>query len=119
VHCAECGKPFHVEEGSEVIQVARPANWPNRLRAAIRDKVLSEVMQAARPARWSLRPRFGFRRKRRGCLWIIPVFAGVLMIIFASSIVLYHGMHIPQTTIKKMGPPPKPPPVTGAVKKHP
>jgi serine/threonine-protein kinase len=28
VHCAECGKPFHVEEGSEVIQVARPVRWP-------------------------------------------------------------------------------------------
>ena len=28
VHCAECGKPFHVEEGSEVIQVARAVPPP-------------------------------------------------------------------------------------------
>jgi serine/threonine-protein kinase len=28
VHCAECGKPFHVEEGSEVIQVARAVQPP-------------------------------------------------------------------------------------------
>jgi hypothetical protein len=28
VHCAECGKPFHVEEGSEVIRVARPVPSP-------------------------------------------------------------------------------------------
>jgi hypothetical protein len=28
VHCSECGKPFQVEEGSEVMQVARPARWP-------------------------------------------------------------------------------------------
>jgi hypothetical protein len=28
VHCSECGKPFRVEEGSEVVQVARPARWP-------------------------------------------------------------------------------------------
>jgi hypothetical protein len=28
VHCAECGKPFHVEDTSEVMQVARPVQWP-------------------------------------------------------------------------------------------
>jgi hypothetical protein len=28
VHCAECGKPFHVEDGSAVVQVARPVRWP-------------------------------------------------------------------------------------------
>jgi serine/threonine protein kinase len=28
VHCAECGKPFHVEDGSEVIQVARAVPPP-------------------------------------------------------------------------------------------
>ncbi len=28
VHCAECGKPFQVAEGSEVIQVARPVSSP-------------------------------------------------------------------------------------------
>ena len=32
VHCFECGKPFHVEDGSEVMQIARPANWPVRPR---------------------------------------------------------------------------------------
>jgi hypothetical protein len=28
VHCSECGKPFHVEDTSEVMQVARPVQWP-------------------------------------------------------------------------------------------
>ncbi len=60
VHCAECGKPFHVEQGSEVMQVARPAQWP-------------------------LRPRFRLRRWFHGCMWIIAglvVLAFLLMLFF-------------------------------------
>ena len=33
VHCAECAKPFRVEEGSEVMQVARAMSWPFRRRS--------------------------------------------------------------------------------------
>ena len=38
VHCSECGKPFHVEEGSEVIQVARPVPSPFNARRRARRK---------------------------------------------------------------------------------
>ncbi len=56
VHCAECGKPFQVEQGSEVMQVARPAQWP-------------------------LRPRFRLRRLFRGCLWIVAGFVVLAMLL--------------------------------------
>jgi hypothetical protein len=39
VHCAECGKPFQVEEGSEVIQVARPVPSPFGPRARVRKRI--------------------------------------------------------------------------------
>jgi serine/threonine-protein kinase len=39
VHCAECGKPFRVEEGSEVIQVARAVPPPFGPRARARRKL--------------------------------------------------------------------------------
>jgi serine/threonine-protein kinase len=42
VHCSECGKPFQVEEGSEVIQVARPMPAPFGRRCR----------GGKRPARW-------------------------------------------------------------------
>jgi len=41
VHCEECGKPFHVEEGSEVIQVARvvpPPFGPRRHARGLRPR---------------------------------------------------------------------------------
>jgi hypothetical protein len=56
VHCSECGKPFHVEEGSEVMQVAKPARWP-------------------------VRPRFGLWRKLRGCLLFVAAGFGLLVIL--------------------------------------
>jgi hypothetical protein len=63
VHCYECGKPFHVEEGSEVMQVARPAEWP------------------LRAARWLPRPRFGLFRKFRGCMWIVLGFVALCIVV--------------------------------------
>jgi hypothetical protein len=60
VHCSECGKPFHVEEGSEVMQVARPARWPQQ-------------------------PREGLRRKSGGCLWI----AGGAVVFFVFLLLLF------------------------------
>ncbi len=73
VHCSECGKPFHVEEGSEVMQVARPARWPQR-------------------------PRFGLWRKLRGCVLIAVAGFGLLillMVIFYS--LARHAPMTPQT----------------------
>ncbi|HEY7330782.1 MAG TPA: protein kinase [Gemmataceae bacterium] len=63
VHCAECGKPFKVEDGSEVIQVARPAQWP-------------------------LQRRPQFRRRFTGCALIAGVFLLLLLLlfVFASTI---------------------------------
>ncbi len=74
VHCYECGKPFHVEEGSEVMQVARPAKWS--LRPA-----------QWRPARWLPRPPFGFLRKLRGCMWIVMGFVALWIL----AIMIYHA----------------------------
>ena len=65
VHCSECGKPFHVEEGSEVMQVARPARWP-------------------------MTPRYHGRGRRRGCLWLavgcaaVPLVPILLFIVYVS-----------------------------------
>ncbi len=41
VHCAECGKPFRVEDGSEVIQVARAAPPAFGQRAGAKKKIPS------------------------------------------------------------------------------
>jgi serine/threonine-protein kinase len=47
VHCAECGKPFHVEDGSAVIQVARAVPPPFGPRPRPRRKVPRWVWVAA------------------------------------------------------------------------
>jgi hypothetical protein len=73
VHCYECGKPFHVDEGSEVMQVARPAKWP------------------LRPALWLLRPRFGSLRKLRGWMWIVMGFVALWIL----AIMIYHASQSP------------------------
>jgi hypothetical protein len=56
VHCAECGKPFRVEEGSEVIQVAPAVKPP-------------------------FGPGFRCRRKRRRWLWIAGGCAALLFLL--------------------------------------
>jgi serine/threonine-protein kinase len=96
LHCPECGKPFHVEEGSEVIQVARPAHWP--------------LGQHRRRLRW-------FRHG--GCA--IIVFAGFFFLfVFGLSVAFYQlgesHRQPPQTTIKMTKPGV---PTTEAVKKGP
>lgn len=60
IHCYECGKPFHVEDGSEVIQVARPAAWPRQ-------------------------PRCYRKRKRAGCLVIVGVSVFFMLPLFFMS----------------------------------
>jgi serine/threonine protein kinase len=88
LHCPECGKPFHVEEGSEVIQVARPAHWP----------------LGKHPHR---RRRFW----HRGCA--IVVFAGLFFLfLFALSIVIYESREMrlqSHQPAKELHPPPPPP----------
>ncbi|MHB1426783.1 MAG: protein kinase domain-containing protein [Gemmataceae bacterium] len=86
VHCFECGKPFHVEEGSEVMQVARPACWPVRAR----------------------RPHFRLRRLFKGCFVIVVGIAGfvLLMALFYSA--MRRGRETAYPAMTKQ--PPQPPP---------
>ncbi|HTU89438.1 MAG TPA: protein kinase [Gemmataceae bacterium] len=83
VHCYECGKPLHVEDGSEVIQVARPALWP-------------------------IRRRFCWHRKLRGCMLVVAAGFGLLIM----WTVLYMSLVRPAPTRPATGavrPLPKPP----------
>jgi serine/threonine-protein kinase len=92
VHCAECGKPFQAEDGSEVIQIAR-----------------------------AVKPPFGpgLRRRRRlpGCVWIVGGFAAflILLILLYASL-RYHAGVAPQSIPPKSaasggGQPSGPPPI--------
>jgi serine/threonine-protein kinase len=79
LHCPECGKPFHVEEGSEVIQVARPAHWP-----------------------LGKHPR-GRRFWHRGCA--IVVFAGLFFLfLFGLSIVIFESRQRPPRPLESHPP---------------
>jgi hypothetical protein len=73
VHCAECGKPFLVEDGSAVIQVARPVRWP-------------------------LRPRSG-KRKLHGCVWILAAFIVLMLFLFFASVLYMRLGYAPPPTM--------------------
>jgi serine/threonine protein kinase len=68
VHCAECGKPFHVEEGSEVIQVARVVP-PPRVPAP-------------------------FRRKESSS-WVLIVGLGLLLVVFVGFLAILAWLFTP------------------------
>jgi anti-sigma factor RsiW len=88
VHCAECGKPFHVEDGSAVIQVARPVRWP-------------------------LGPRSCLRRRFRGCVWIAAAFAVLMLMLILFMSLVHQPRRAPITKAvrpsQKAPLPPKPP----------
>jgi hypothetical protein len=88
VHCAECGKPFHVEDGSAVIQVARPVRWP-------------------------LRPRSCVRRRFFGRVWIAAAFAILLLMLILFMSLAHQSRQAPMTKAvrppHKAPLPPKPP----------
>jgi serine/threonine-protein kinase len=65
VHCAVCGKPFHVEDGSEVIQVARPLQTP----------VGRQLCRRRRIRPWFVLPV--------GCALLL------LLLFFALSVIIY------------------------------
>jgi hypothetical protein len=77
VHCAECGKPFRVEDGSEVMQVARPARWP--------------LGNQSRP-----------RRKLRYWVWIASGCALLLLFLFVLWVAarIYVGKQYTQAQMK-------------------
>jgi hypothetical protein len=88
VHCAECGKPFQAEDGSEVIQVAQAVKPPfGRRRAMARAMALADFWgRAVKPP---FGPGFRPRRKLRGCLWIAGGCAALLFL-FVLSMIAYH-----------------------------
>jgi hypothetical protein len=71
VHCAECGKPFQAEDGSEVIQVARAVKPP--------------FGPASRP-----------RRKLRGCIWGVVACAAFPLLFVLFAVLLYQSRGGPQ-----------------------
>jgi hypothetical protein len=72
VHCAECGKPFHVENGSEVIQVARPVPSPF----------------GPRPRAWRKFPRWLLGKLPRW-LGIVGGCGGLLFLMILLSVAFY------------------------------
>ncbi len=85
VHCAECGKPFHVEDGSAVIHVAQPVRWP-------------------------LQQRSRMRRRFHGCSCVVAAFFLMMFLMFILYMSLRHQgttIRVPMTAATKTPPHPQ------------